>query len=167
MSNISRTVITMKTLCVATTAFIMLVLGVVVYFWVTSVHLFAIDEFQFDDPNQRQIEFFLEYCSMEELHLENADYLLVSKSPHRSDSMMAIVFDGDVADWWDGFVNYPEGHIIRLPNHNTLYYTAEKCISTFVWAYRVPVSDGMKSVLRVTNVPGETIDQVLKLRSIS
>ena len=157
----------MKTICISVSAILLLALGIVLYSVAAGADLLSIEEFQMDDPNQRQIEFFLECCDIQGIQVESADCLLISKSPHRSDSVMAMVFDGDAADWWGGFVNDPEGRTIRLPNHNELCCSAEKLVSTFVWAYRVPAAGGMKSVLRVSNVSGETIDQMIGLQTIS
>lgn len=128
--------------------------------------LMSVEGNQYDNPTRSQIEYFLECCELGNLPIDSADYLMVSKSPHKSDCRMVLVFNGDVTKWWDGFLTYNEGRPYRLPNNNTMTCSAEKQISTFVWAGRVASNGENKSILSVSNISGENIDYIDKLNSI-
>ena len=143
--------------------FLVIILGAFIFISIAFYSLMSVEEMQYDNPNQSQISHFLECCGLNNLPIESADYLAVSNSPHQSDTRMVLVFSEDVTDWWDGFTTCSEGRTVQLPNNNTMNCTAEKLISTFVWAYRVSSDGEMKSVLSVSNVSGEDIDQLAGL----
>ena len=127
--------------------------------------LMSADVVKYDDPTRAQIDYFLELCDLDDLPIGAADVIVASSSPHKSDSIIFMVFDGDVTDWWSGFIRHSEGRSIRLPDNRTFSCDREKQISTFVWAYHVASHGGSKSLLSVSCVSGEEIGQLAKLGS--
>ena len=68
----------------------------VIYSCISLASLMSVDEIQYNNPNKFQVDYFLEYCELGNFPIENANYIVVSESPHQSDSMMYMVFDGDI-----------------------------------------------------------------------
>ena len=149
---------------------VVLVLGFfVIYSCIAFDSLMSVDEIQYNNPNTFQVDYFLESCDLGNFPMENAKYIVVSKSPHKSDSRMYMVFDGDVTDWWDAFISNPnpEDSPMKLPCEHAFHYDAMKQISPFVRAYRLAMNDAGYSLLIVANVSSETLHQLAELGSVS
>lgn len=115
-------------------------------------------------PNQSQMEFFLEYCDIDHNGSSKAELLFTEKSPHKSDSKMALIFDGDIKDICSDYIVYPTKNEIVLSDQVAVYIDAQKQYSDFIKIYRLHEKEQLLIV--VTNVSADTLDTLNSMETV-
>lgn len=141
---------------------IFLILFFIVLFSSYINEYFTISENQvYTAPTKEQVSIFMNYCMIDDNDYETCNLLLTSKSPHMSDSYMAIItsFNNDL-NWENGIVY--TGELIpkrKLCNDIEFLFDAEIIMGPFQRAYRLV--DKSEILIVVSNVPGNVIDQII------
>lgn len=114
----------------------------------------------YENPTEAQIEVINQYCSPSVVFDSDIDFILTSQSPHRSDSLVALLAGNCPSDIWHDAIEYSGESKPQktLPNQMSFTYDAEKRIDTFMWAYRL--ADENKTLWVITNVAGDVITQI-------
>ena len=124
--------------------------------------LTQIRDVEFPAPNERQIAYVAEIAGMDAaaLNIRQAERIVVSVSPHQSDSQIAFVYQSDGSALLDGAFSPSEPYKLHLRPSLEFDCLTEKLLSPFVRLYEC---ENGRWILTVGNVPGSTADELAAL----
>ncbi len=138
--------------------------AVLAYSTYSFLALTQIRDAEFAAPNERQIAYVAEIAGVDAaaLNVRQAERIVVSVSPHQSDSQIAFVYQSDGSALLDGAFSPSEPYKLHLRPSLEFDCLAEKLLSPFVRLYEC---ENGRWILTVGNVPGSTADELAELEA--
>lgn len=111
----------------------------------------------FSPPSEEQIALFIHESKIQAISIDKVEYILVSQSPHKSDSRAFLMYAQDVSSIYQNKIEYATPQQVDLTPDISFSYDSETVIDAFLRVYSSSTDN--KTLFVLSNLSSTIIDQ--------
>lgn len=111
----------------------------------------------FSPPSEEQIALFMQESNIQTISTDKVEYILVSQSPHKSDSRAFLMYAQDVSSVYQNKIEYVTPQQVDLTPDISFSFDSETVIDVFLRVYSSSTDN--KTLYVLSNLSSTIIDQ--------
>lgn len=153
----SRRTNKIKPLLILWLATAMITVAILVFGVASFFSLNQADTKVFSPPSEEQIALFMQESKIQTISTDKVEYILVSQSPHKSDSRAFLMYAQDVSSVYQNKIEYVTPQQVDLTPDISFSFDSETVIDVFLRVYSSSTDN--KTLYVLSNLSSTIIDQ--------